>query len=64
MPINQDKFWGSNTKVCVTHFINAYIAMIVSDSQQNYVVLKAIKRSGCISKILLVKKLKKCTFHF
>jgi hypothetical protein len=58
MPINQDQFWGSNAKVCVTYSINANVAIIISDSQQKYVVLKAMRRSGGISKILLMKKLK------
>ena len=58
MPINQDQFWGSNTKVCVTYPINANVAIIISDFQQKYVVLIAMRSSGCISKILLMKKLK------
>jgi hypothetical protein len=58
MPINQDQFWGSDAKVCVTYSINANVAIIISDSQQKYVVLKAMRRSGGISKILLMKKLK------
>ena len=58
MQINQDQFWGSNAKVGVTHPINANVAIIISDSQQKYVVLKAMRRSGGISKILLMKKLK------
>ena len=56
--INQDQFWNSNAKVCVTYPINANVAIIISDSQQKYVVLKAMRRSGGISKILLMKKLK------
>jgi hypothetical protein len=52
MPINQDQFWGSDAKVCVTYLINANVAIIISDSQQKYVVLKAMRRSGGISKIL------------
>ena len=48
MPIHQDQLWGSNTKVCVTYFINSKIAIIISDSQQKYVVLKAMRRSGGI----------------
>ena len=52
MPIYQDEFWGSNTKVCVTYPINANISIIISDSQQKYIVLKAM-RSG-ISKIVIV----------
>ena len=40
-------------------------AMIISDSQQKYVVLKAMRRSSGISKHLLMKKgNQKCTFHF
>ena len=58
MPINQDQFWGSNAKVCVTYPINANVAIIISDSQQKYVVLKAMRRSGGISKNLLMKNLK------
>ena len=65
MPINQDWFWGSNTKVCVTYPININIAIIVSDSQQKYVALKAMRRSGGISQDLLMKNWnKKCTFRF
>ena len=37
---------------------NANVAIIISDFQQKYVVLKAMRRSGGISKILLMKKLK------
>ena len=55
MPIHQDQFWGSNTKVWVTYSINSKIAIIISDSQQKYVVLKAMRRSGGISKDLLMK---------
>ena len=33
-------------------------AMIISDSQQKYVVLKAMRRSNGITKKLLMKKLK------
>ena len=58
MPINQDQFWGSNAKVCVTYPINANVAIIISDSQQKYVVLKAMRRSGGITKNLLIKKIK------
>ena len=58
MPIYQDEFWGSNAKVCVTYPINANVAIIISDSQQKYVVLKAMRRSGGISKNLLMKNLK------
>ena len=58
MPINQDQFWGSDAKVCVTYPINANVAIIISDSQQKYVVLKAMRRSGGILKFLLMKKLK------
>ena len=53
MQINQDQFWGSIAKVGVTYPINANVAIIISDSQQKYVVLKAMRRSGGISKILL-----------
>ena len=55
MPINQDQFWGSNAKVCVTYPINANVAIIISDFQQKYVVLTAMRRSGDISKNLLMK---------
>ena len=58
MPIYQDEFWGSNAKVCVTYPINANVAIIIGDSQQKYVMLKAMRRSGGISKNLLMKKLK------
>ena len=58
MPINQDQFWGSNAKVCVTYPINANVAIIISDSQQKYVVLKAMRRSGGLSKNELMKNLK------
>ena len=57
MPINQDQFWGSNAKVCVTYPINANVAIIISDFQQKNVVLKAMRRSGGISKKLLIKEL-------
>ena len=56
MPINQDQFWGSNAKVCVTYPNNANVATIISDSQQKCVVLKGMRRSACISKILLMKR--------
>ena len=58
MPINQGQFLGSNAKICVTYPINANIAIIISDFQQKYVVVKAMRRSGVISKNLLMKKLK------
>ena len=58
MPINQDQFLGSNAKVCVTYPINDNVAIIITDFQQKYVVLTAMRRSGGISKILLIKKLK------
>ena len=58
MPINQDQFLGSNANLCVTYSINANVAIIISDYQQKYVVLKAMRRSGGLSKNLLVKKLK------
>ena len=65
MPINQDQFWGSNAKVCVTYSIHANVAIIINDFQQKYVVLKAMRRSSGISKHLLMKKgNQKCTFHF
>ena len=37
MPTNQDQFWGSNVKVCVTHPIDANVAKSISDFQQKYV---------------------------
>ena len=55
MPINQDQFWGSNAKVCVTCPKNTNFAIIVGDSQQKYAVLKVMRRSGGLSKILLMK---------
>ena len=55
MPINQDQFWGSNAKVCVTWPIHADVNIVVSDFQQKYVVLKAMRRSGVISKDLSMK---------
>ena len=55
MPINQDQFWGSNAKVCVTLLIHVNVAIVISDFQQKYVVLKAMRRSGGISKDLLMK---------
>ena len=48
MPINQDQFWGSNAKVCVTYPINANVVIFDSDSQQKYVVLKVMRRFGGI----------------
>ena len=39
-------------------YYNTNVTIIISDSQQKYVVLKAIRRSGGITKILLMKKLK------
>ena len=38
--------------------INANVAIIISDFQQKCVVVKAMRRSGDISKNLLMKKLK------
>ena len=58
MPINQDQLLGSNAKVWVTYPINANVAIIITNFQQKYVVLKAMRRSGGISKIVLIKKLK------
>ena len=58
MPINRDEFLGSKEKVSVTYPINANFAIIISGFQQKYIVLKAMRRSGGISKILLMKKLK------
>ena len=39
-------------------YYNTNVTIIISDSQQKYVVLKAMRRSGGITKILLMKKLK------
>ena len=50
MPINQDQFWGSNAKVCVTYPNNANFAIIIGDSKQKSVVLKPLGRCGGISK--------------
>ena len=55
MPINQDQFWGSNAKVCVTYPIHANVAILINDFQQKYVVLKGMRRSSGISKHLLTK---------
>ena len=49
---------GFQYKLCGTYAINANVAIRISDSQQKYVVLNAMRRSGGISKNLLVKKLK------
>jgi hypothetical protein len=56
MPINQDQFLGSNAKVSVTYPKNANVALIISDFQQKYVALKAMRKFGGISKNLLMKK--------
>ena len=58
MPINQDQFWDSNAKIWVTYPINANIAIILVIFNKKYVVVKAMRRSSGISKILLMKKLK------
>ena len=58
MPINQDQFWDSNAKIWVTYPINANIAIISVIFNKKYVVVKAMRRSSGISKILFVKKLK------
>ena len=58
MPINRDEFLGSKEKVSVTYPINANFAIIISGFQQKYIALKAMRRSGGITKILLMKKLK------
>ena len=58
MPINQDQFLGSNAKVCVTYPINANVAIIITNFQQKYVVLKVMRRSGGISHFLLIDELK------
>ena len=55
MPINQDQLLGSNAKECVNYLINDNFAIIISDFQQKYVEVKAMRRSGCISKNLLMK---------
>ena len=44
--------------MCVTYPINANIALIISNFQQKYVAFTAIRRSGGVSKTLLMKKLK------
>ena len=49
---------GFQYKLCVIYSINANVAIRISDSQQKYVVLNAMRRSGGISKNLLMKKLK------
>ena len=58
MPINQDQFLGSNAKVCVTYSINANVSIIITSFQQKYVVLKVMRRSGGISKNLLINEVK------
>ena len=58
MQIHQDQFLGSKANVCVTYSINASFSIIITNFQQKYVVLTAIRRSGGISKILLIEKLK------
>ena len=55
MPINQDQFLGSNANLCVTYPINVNVAIVISNFHQKYVVVKAKRRSGVISKILLTK---------
>ena len=55
MPIDQDQFWGSNTKVCVTYPIHANVAILINDFIQKYVGLKAMRISSGISKHLLMK---------
>ena len=52
MPINQDQFWGSNAKVWVTYPINANVAIIISDSQQKYVVFSHEKIWWYIKKFI------------
>ena len=37
MQINQDQFWGSNVKVCVTHPVDANVAKSIRDFQQKNV---------------------------
>ena len=58
MPINQDQFLGSNANLCVTYPINVNVAILISNFHQKYVVVKAMRRSGGVSKMLLMKKLK------
>ena len=58
MPINQDQFLDSNAKVCVTYPINDNVAIIITNFQQKYVVLKVMRRSDGISTILLIDELK------
>ena len=54
MPINQDQFWGSIAKIYVTWPIQANVAIVISDFQQKYILLKAMRRFG-VSKDLLMK---------
>ena len=58
MPVNQDQCLASNTNLSVTYPINLKVVIVISNSHQKYVVVKAKRRSGVISKILLTKKLK------
>ena len=54
MPINQDQFLGSNANLCVTYNRNANVAIVISNFNQKYAVVKAMRRSG----VILKKKLK------
>ena len=58
MPINQDQFLGSNANLCVTYHINVNVAIVISNFHQKCVVVEAMRRSGVISKMLLIKKSK------
>ena len=62
MPINLGQFLGSNERyvslILYRDPINANIAIIISNFQQKYVAFTALRRSGGVSKILLMKKLK------
>ena len=49
---------GFQCKSMCHYPINANVAIIISDSQQKYVVLKAMRRSGGLSKNELMKNLK------
>ena len=50
-------FWVPMKDMCHLSY-NANIAIIISNFQQKYVAFTAMRRSGGVSKILLMKKLK------
>ena len=58
MQINQNQLLSSSSKVRVVYSMNVNVAIIISDFQQKYVNENTLRRSVCISKILLIKKLK------